>query len=253
MQEKVTGMVLSGTPVGEYDKRLVILTKERGKISAFARGARRPRSSLVAASEPFTFGEFTLYRGRDSYTISSVEVSNYFSELREELEDIYMGMYFCEVADYFTRENLDAREVLKLLYQSLRALKVPSLPRGLVRTIYEFKMIAVNGEAPRLFACAGCGRTDGLCFFHKRDAGILCADCYETAPWHGEGAVRITGTAVYTLQRIVSSPVGKLYTFNVSDAVYRELESVVSSYFSEKADKQFASAEVLALTDSMRM
>lgn len=162
MQIKVTGMVLSGTPVGDYDKRLVILTKERGKISAFARGARRPKSPLLAACEPFTFGEFTVYCGRDSYSVSSVEVMNYFSELREQLEDIYMGMYFCEVADYFTRENLDAREVLKLLYQSLRALKVPSLPRSLVKAIYQFKMIALNGEAPRLFACMECGRKDGL-------------------------------------------------------------------------------------------
>ena len=245
MQEKVTGMVLSGIPIGEYDKRLVILTKERGKISAFARGARRPKSSLLAACEPFTFGEFQVYRGRDSYSISSVQVENYFSELREDLEDIYTGMYFCEVADYFTRENLDSKEVLKLLYQSLRALKVPSLTRTLVRTIFEFKMIALNGEAPRLFACIGCGRKDELTYFHRQEAGALCSACYEKEPYHGEGAFAIRSTTAYTLQRIVADPVESLYTFRVSDAVLDELKQVVKYYFREKTDKEFPSGKML--------
>lgn len=245
MQEKVTGMVLAGTPVGEYDKRLVILTKERGKISAFARGARRPKSALLAACEPFTFGEFSVYRGRDSYTVSSVEVANYFSELREELEDIYMGMYFCEVADYFTRENLDGRDVLKLLYQSLRALKVPSLNRNLVKLIFEFKIIAINGEAPRLFACMGCGRKDELFYFHKQQAGILCRECYQAAPYEQKGAVKISRTTTYTLQRIIASPVEKLYTFSVSEGVQKELENIVKNYFSSRVDREFTSSKIL--------
>ncbi len=247
MQEKVTGMVLSGTPVGENDKRIVILTKERGKISAFARGARRAKSPLLAACEPFTFGEFSVYRGRDSYTVSSVDVKNYFSELRDELEDIYMGMYFCEVADYFTRENLDAREVLKLLYQSLRALKVPSLNRVLVKTIFEFKMIAVNGEAPRLFACIGCGKKEELFYFHDQQAGILCEDCYQNAPHGGKGAVKIMGTTTYILHRILAAPIEKLYTFSVKEPVQKELEQVVKRYYSTRVDRRFQTIEFIEM------
>ena len=241
MKERVTGMVLSAATIGEYDKRVVLLTKERGRISAFARGARRPKSPLSASTEPFTFGDFFIYQGRDSYTVEQVEVKNYFPELRKDLDSLYLALYFCEAAGYFTREGLEAKDELNLLYVSLRALSVPSLPHKLVRYIYEWRLLFIEGEMPRIFSCMKCGGEQMLHHFYVGEAGIICDKCHD-----GKTGITISETAVYTLQRILSSPLEKLYTFTVGESVQSELEQVVGRYFSAHTDKKF---QTLALLD----
>ena len=115
-QIKVTGMVISSSPIGENDKRIVLLTREKGKISAFVRGARRPGNHLMAASDSFAFGSFYLYPGRDSYTMVNADITNYFRELASDVAKTYSAYYFLELAEYYSVENQDGTGMLNLIY-----------------------------------------------------------------------------------------------------------------------------------------
>ena len=239
----VTGMVLSATPIGEYDKRVVILTKEKGKISAFAKGARRQNSPLMGVTNPFAFGQFELYEGRTSHNVMQANITNYFMELSSDFEGAYYGFYFMEVADYFTKEYNDEREMLKLVYQSLRALASGKIDRKLVRYIFELKALVINGEAPEVFRCANCGVDDRSVIFSSKNHGVICSECQGIAP----DGIPLSPATLYTLQYIVSSSFEKLYTFAVSDEVLQELGVVLKQYTSTHIDKTFKSLEILEM------
>lgn len=211
MRETVTltGMVLISAPSGDYDRRLVLLTKERGKITAFAHGARKPGNSLMAASRPFSFGQFTLFEGKTAYNMQSAQIANYFDELSADMECACYGSYFLEMADYFSQENMDATEMLKLLYQSLRALLRPAIPNRLVRRVFELKAMVINGE-------------------------------YTEEPPRASSE-----SCTYAWEYVVCSSVESLYKFVLKDDVMREFEMAVESSRRSYVHHDFKSLEIL--------
>ena len=237
----VTGMVLSTAPIAEYDRRVVILTKEQGKIAAFAKGARRPNSPLVGTVNPFSFGEFTLYAGRSSYSIQSVKITNYFSELRNDVTAAYYGFYFLELADYFAKEGNDEREMLKLLYQTLRALVSEAISNELIRYIFELKAFCINGMAPQVFQCVVCGNEESQLKFCAIKGGLLCVECNPEQM----DVVALDNSTLYTIQYIVSSKVESLYSFKVSETVLKTLHTMMKRYCDVYLDKKFKSLDIL--------
>lgn len=236
----LTGIVLNAMPIGEYDKRITVLTKERGKITAFARGARRPQSQLIAATNPFSFGEFEVFEGRSSYTIAKANIKNYFRELTEDLESTYLGFYFLEFADYFCQENNDEKEMLKLLYQSLRALQSPAYKNELVRIIFELKAMTINGEGPNPFSCMKCHSKEKLHIFSIKAGGMICDNCKDLVLGR-----QILDDTRYTLQYITSSSIEKLYSFSVSDEVLAQLSSLTREYMGHYVSHTFNSEAFL--------
>lgn len=239
----MTGMVLSAMPIGDYDKRLVILTKERGRITAFAKGARRQNSALLACSQPFSFGEFFVYESRSSFRIVSVNIQNYFAELRNDISSVYYGLYFCELADYLTQENMDGTLILKLLYQSFRALVKKAMEPRLIRYIFELKIIALNGEAPQVFECISCGSTNELEWFSPTAPGTFCNQCHK----HANDARRVRPATIYTMQYILATDVVRLFSFTVTNEVLWELSKCIDQYRKLVIEKEMKSLELIDL------
>ena len=237
----VTGMVISASPIGEYDKRVVILTKERGKLSAFAKGARRPQSHLAGATAPCSFGTFTLYEGRSSNTIQSAEISHYFAELRMDVEAAYYAFYFLEFADYYAKEGNDERELLRLLFQTMRVLTKRLLPIALIKNIFELKALSINGEGPQVFQCVTCGCKERPCTFSVKKGGLICNECDRGVV---DGRTLHTST-LYAMQYIIASPIEKLYSFQLSEEVMKEFGQIMERYKEVYVDKYFKSLEIL--------
>ena len=243
MVETITavGMVISATPISEYDKRLVILTKEFGKITAFARGARKPTSPFLGGSQPMAFGEFTLYRGRNAYTVTAMKINEYFSNSMNDIDSMYMGMYFLELADYYGREGIEAKDTLELLHIAMKQLSKKAIPIDLIRCIYELRTLVINGEYPNVFNCGKCGNTENLDYFDLEHNSVICSNCH--------GKIRknkiLNPSTVYALQYIVTAKINKLFSFNVKEEVLAQLKQVIGSYINKIIHKKFNSLEFL--------
>ena len=243
----VQGVVLSAMSVGEYDRRLVILTRERGKISAFAKGARRQNSPLVAASGPFVFGSFTLYEGRSSYTVQSAEILYHFAELAFLQPEVYYGYYFLEAADYFGKEGIDGTDTMNLLYVTVKALLGRRMEARLVKALFELRLLTIQGLMPQVFACAVSGRSFGDeedAFFSLRHHGLIGREQKAAGD-----SFRVSHGTVRLLQLAVSVPLQKLYQIRAEEEYISEICPVASAYFQSNTDKVFRSLKILKIMD----
>ncbi|MBQ6590495.1 MAG: DNA repair protein RecO [Lachnospiraceae bacterium] len=206
----LTALVLSSMPVGEYDRRIELLTREKGRISCFARGARRQGNPLMGACLPFCFGTFRIREGRSANTLVEAKVTHFFEKIREDMEATCYASYFAEVLRYITRENNDESALLLLAFQSFRALESGRIPCRLIRAVFEIRMLRIEGE-----------------FLPPREADGF------------------TPSALRAVAHITEAPVRTLYTFAVSEAVLGQLEHIAEVSMERSLHHRFESLDIL--------
>ena len=212
MQEllDVQGIVIKVESVDEYDKKVTLITREKGKIIAYAKGARRTGNKLQAPCDVFNFGSFKLFAYRNSYQLTDASIRNFFPGLRADYEASFYGSYFLEIASFYARENTDETEMIKLLYCALEALLKDQFPRTLVRSVYEIKAIMINGE-------------------------------FMGIPENSENMSTIDKVIRY----IYDNPSDKIYNFVLNEDLEQKLKKIAKDNTSRAFDRPFMSLQLI--------
>lgn len=239
-------IILRTYKLGEVDRIVVFLTRDRGKKRGVAPGARRMRSRFGGALEPLTRAELTYFEKENRELVSL----NYAEALGSALwsgrgEALGYTGYFAELLDECAAEA-DADETLyRLASAVVDALSAGAAMEPLAR-YFEYWILRLQGVYPSVMACGGCGtmlgRETAAAFLMPGDHAYRCGGC--AGPGASRG-VTLSGEAVSFLRAAGTLAPARLDTIPVSPGALRELEAVHRSLIARHLEKELKSVRVL--------
>ncbi len=232
---RVESIVLKHTEYGEADRILNLYTRERGKLRAMVKGARKVRSRKAGHVEPFTRVTLQLATGRNWYIVTQAEAKNTHTALREDLEKIGYAAYIAELLDKFTYDEGHEHSALyPLLVKTYDRLNRDIDPQITVR-YYEIQMLDLLGFRPELQNCV------------VSDEEIIAQDQYFSvslggvvAPEHGKilpGATPVSMTTLKYLRFFQRSRFQDALVANISSEIHRELEVLMQHYITYQLER----------------
>ena len=215
----------------ENDRMVTLLTKEYGKMSASARGSRKPTSKLFASSSVFCCGEYVFYEKDGRYGIKSCEVRRTFFDLRNDYDAYSAACFIADAVDKVAQEDDVSPGLFALTVNALYALDTGVSP-GTVLSYFMQRLLYIEGVYPNLKSCVLCGRRDELIRFSAEHGGAICAVCART-----HGGVGLPGDVMDALKQLARTAPGDIGSINLPQEVQDRLKKALVHYLEHVLQK----------------
>lgn len=232
---KVNGVILSESNLGDFDKMLTMLTPNVGKISCVAKGARRPKSALLAGTQTFCFGEYLMYKGSNTYHINSVETIEVFYNLRTDLDKLKYAVHINKIVQDVTHENQNCYNILQLVLNTLYTISETDKDLDLILSIFKLRLLCNLGYTPNLIECVNCRKREKLNYFSIKDNGFKCEACGKL----DKSAITMSDSTANAIKYTITAPAKKIYSFTIKDESLEEFKLISKIYFNEKLEKEY--------------
>lgn len=247
MRAETEGIVLRQTKISHNRKMVQLFTRQFGRISAGTSIGEGGKSKSSLAIHPFTYGRYTLFRGRDSYNIDSAEVIRSYYRIGEDVEKYMQAAYVLEFTGKALPEGMPAPRLLDELTEFLRILENRKRGLGTLVLAYQVKLLALGGFLPELNRCVCCGRDRPAFAFSVPEGGILCRECAEKGEkTHGGGLIYCGEFGIVeAIEFFVHHPLKKLENIALSEEMGKLLQHLVREYAAYHLDIRDMKSEKL--------
>ena len=225
---RLEAVVLRHADWGEADRLITLYTRERGKVRAIAKGARKIRSRKAGHLEPFTRVTLQLSRGRDLLIVTQADTVDAYLPIHEDLIKTSHAAYVVELLDRFTYEDdTENYNIFRLITEVLSRLEKEPDPWLAIR-YYEVQLLDLLGYRPHLFECANCGREIKAedQFFSAAQGGALCPACGVGLP----GAWNVSVEALKYLRHFQRSDYAGAQRARPTTEIQSEVETLLQRY-----------------------
>lgn len=236
----VNGIVCRYTNYRENDRILTLFTREHGRIDVAARGCRKPKSPLLAASEPFVYAEYTLFKSKDKYSVDQAEVQEAFYPLRSDIDRFSAGMILLPFAAS-AEPGEPNEEMFSLLYHALTFLAYGEVPPEDMVFCFLLRHLDIYGYRPAIMRCAKCGadlRQLSPLGFSPYAGGALCPACIQ-----GKPVQKLTLEAMRRILRLNNNEMEKVRLPHKVRLELREILYPYAEHALERKIKQFEPIE----------
>ncbi len=174
------GIVLRNQPFGESDSILSIFTRNHGRLTCIAKGAKRSRKRFGVNIQPLSQSFFKLVdKGADfMLRVDSCELLVFRQNLTNSLENFIKSEYAMELIYRLLPEREENQRIFNLLLWYLDSVDSNKSSDLMVRT-FESRLFVLLGYKPNLSQCGGCGSDFmGDYVIFKPDHGrVYCGGC----------------------------------------------------------------------------
>lgn len=239
-QYMTEALILSVRDMGEADRMVVLFSRELGKISAAAYGARRSRSRLAGTVQSFTQVEISLMPGRSLDTIAQCEVKRSFRELREDITLMTYSAFLTELVAELWPDRSPEPSAYEVLLGALSLLSQRN-PR-LVSLAGAWQLLALAGFHPEYERCVTCGQVLALpAFFDACAGGGVCPVCEH------EGMQPLDDAVCGFVERLLNVNWNQPPHFKVTGSSLLQAEKMLIEFIAHRIERPLKSVRFIQM------